>query len=69
MRYLEALRPFLYDLCLSMCRRATDLEPLQPLLKKFISCLEADALPVTLETSTSRTQLDRVSLWIGIKSL
>ncbi|RZB62240.1 Helicase SEN1 isoform B [Glycine soja] len=50
-------------------RRATDLEPLQPLLKKFISCLEADALPVTLETSTSRTQLDRVSLWIGIKSL
>lgn len=52
-----------------MCRRATDLEPLRPLLKKFIGCLEADALPVTLETSTPRTQLDRVSLWIGIKSL
>ncbi|TKY47970.1 Helicase SEN1 [Spatholobus suberectus] len=50
-------------------RRATDLEPLQPLLKKFISCLEADALPVALDTSTPRTQLDRVSLWIGIKSL
>ncbi|XP_047171150.1 uncharacterized protein LOC124839389 isoform X2 [Vigna umbellata] len=50
-------------------RRATDLEPLQPLLKKFIGCLEADALPVALETSTPRTQLDRVSLWIGIKSL
>ncbi|XP_027341942.1 uncharacterized protein LOC113854861 isoform X2 [Abrus precatorius] len=50
-------------------RRATDLEPLQPLLKKFIGCLEADALPLALETSAPRTQLDRVSLWIGIKSL
>ncbi|KAK7325346.1 hypothetical protein VNO77_29508 [Canavalia gladiata] len=50
-------------------RRATDLEPLQPLLKKFIGCLEADALPLALDTSTPRTQLDRVSLWIGIKSL
>nr|KYP50402.1 putative helicase DDB-G0274399 [Cajanus cajan] len=59
----------LRDICLSKCRRATDLEPLQPLLKKFIGCLEADALPVALETSTPRTQLDRVSLWIGIKSL
>ncbi|KAE9585571.1 putative DNA helicase [Lupinus albus] len=49
-------------------RRAIDLEPLQPLLKKFIGCLEADALPSALETST-RVQLDRVSLWIGIKSL
>lgn len=46
-----------------------DLEPLQPLLKKFIGCLEADALPSALETSTTRAQLDRVSLWIGIKSL
>ncbi|CAL0332118.1 unnamed protein product [Lupinus luteus] len=49
-------------------RRAIDLEPLQPLLKKFIGCLEADALPSALETS-ARVQLDRVSLWIGIKSL
>ncbi|KAK7262042.1 hypothetical protein RIF29_28370 [Crotalaria pallida] len=50
-------------------RRAKDLEPLQPLLKKFIGCLEADALPSALEASTTRAQLDRVSLWIGIKSL
>ncbi|KAI4355924.1 hypothetical protein L6164_004648 [Bauhinia variegata] len=50
-------------------RRAADLEPLQPLLKKFIGCLEAEALPSALETSTPRIQPDRVSLWIGIKSL
>lgn len=44
------------------------MEPLQPLLKKFIGSLEADALPLDLETSP-RIQLDRVSSWIGIKSL
>ncbi|KAK2425524.1 P-loop containing nucleoside triphosphate hydrolase superfamily protein [Trifolium repens] len=50
-------------------RRAADLEPLQPLLKKFIGCLEADALPLVMETSAPRTPVDRMSLWIGIKSL
>jgi senataxin len=50
-------------------RRAADLEPLQPLLKKFIGCLEADALPLVMETSAPRTPMDRMSLWIGIKSL
>ncbi|XP_024633064.1 uncharacterized protein [Medicago truncatula] len=50
-------------------RTAADLEPLQPLLKKFIGCLEADALPLVVETSVPRTPLDRMSVWIGIKSL
>ncbi|KAK2371693.1 P-loop containing nucleoside triphosphate hydrolase superfamily protein [Trifolium repens] len=50
-------------------RRAADLDPLQPLLKKFIGCLEADALPLVMETSAPRTPMDRMSLWIGIKSL
>lgn len=50
-------------------RTAAVLEPLQPLLKKFIGCLEADALPLVVETSVPRTPLDRMSVWIGIKSL
>lgn len=55
--------------CVRALRTAADLEPLQPLLKKFIGCLEADALPLIMETSAPRTPLDRMSLWIGIKSL
>ncbi|GMY38273.1 helicase SEN1 [Fagus crenata] len=50
-------------------RRVTDLEPLQPLLKKFIGFLETEVLPSTLETSRPRAKLDRVSIWLGIKSL
>ncbi|GMY38252.1 hypothetical protein FCV25MIE_33496 [Fagus crenata] len=47
----------------------TDFEPLQPLLKKFIGFLETEVLPSTLETSRPRAKLDRVSIWLGIKSL
>ncbi|XP_020965936.1 uncharacterized protein LOC107617542 isoform X4 [Arachis ipaensis] len=67
----RSVRSVGYRLAESMgkLRRGADLEPLQPLLKKFIGCLEADALPLALDTSTPRAQLDRVSLWIGIKSL
>ncbi|KAI9084552.1 hypothetical protein K1719_033540 [Acacia pycnantha] len=50
-------------------RRATDLEPLQPLLKKFIAYLEAETLPSVMETSTPQPQPDRASLWVGFKSL
>ncbi|XP_075666212.1 uncharacterized protein LOC142636030 isoform X1 [Castanea sativa] len=50
-------------------RRVTELEPLQPLLKKFIGFLENEVLPSTLGTSRSRLKLDRVSIWLGIKSL
>lgn len=50
-------------------RRATDLEPLQPLLKKFIAYLEAETLPSAMEISTPQPQPDRASLWIGFKSL
>ncbi|XP_030499717.2 uncharacterized protein LOC115715063 isoform X1 [Cannabis sativa] len=50
-------------------RRATDVEPLQPLIKKFISFLEAEALPSATKTSRPRAELDRVSIWLGIKSL
>ncbi|XVF86232.1 hypothetical protein PTKIN_Ptkin18bG0023800 [Pterospermum kingtungense] len=50
-------------------RRATDLEPLQPLLKKFIGFLENEVLPSTFETSRPRAQLDRLPIWLGITSL
>ncbi|XP_007023652.2 PREDICTED: uncharacterized protein LOC18595576 isoform X2 [Theobroma cacao] len=49
--------------------RATDLEPLQPLLKKFIGSLENEVLPSTIETSRTRAQLDRLPIWLGITSL
>ncbi|PON78563.1 P-loop containing nucleoside triphosphate hydrolase [Parasponia andersonii] len=50
-------------------RRATVLEPLQPLIKKFIGFLETEALPSAMKTSRPRAELDRVSIWLGIKSL
>lgn len=46
-----------------------DLEPLQPLLKKFIGFLENEVLPSPLETSRPRAQLDRIPIWLGITSL
>lgn len=52
-----------------MHRRAVDLEPLQPLLKKFIGLLETEVLPSTLKTSRPRVQLERTSIWIGVKNL
>jgi hypothetical protein len=58
-----------FHVILFVCRRVTDLEPLQPLLKKFIGFLETEVLPSTLETSRPRAKLDRVSIWLGIKSL
>ncbi|KAE8709137.1 hypothetical protein F3Y22_tig00110332pilonHSYRG00979 [Hibiscus syriacus] len=50
-------------------RRATDLEPLQPLLKNFIGFLENEVLPSPLETSRPRALLDRLPIWLGITSL
>ncbi|KAJ4958297.1 hypothetical protein NE237_025408 [Protea cynaroides] len=50
-------------------RRAADLEPLQPLLKKCIGFLETEVLPSTLETSRPRVQLERITVWLGIKAL
>nr|DAD46144.1 TPA_asm: hypothetical protein HUJ06_004374 [Nelumbo nucifera] len=50
-------------------RRATDLEPLQSLLKKCIVFLEGEVLPSTLETSRPRVQLERSAVWHGLKAL
>ncbi|KAG8653205.1 hypothetical protein MANES_06G179400v8 [Manihot esculenta] len=50
-------------------RRAADMEPLQPLLNKFIGFLETEALPSATKTSRPRAQLERLSIWLGITSL
>ncbi|KAK1275068.1 hypothetical protein QJS04_geneDACA004129 [Acorus gramineus] len=55
--------------CMGNLRRAKDLEPLQPLLKRCIGILEADVMPPTLETSRPRLHLERVDAWLGIKTL
>lgn len=48
-------------------RETTDLEPIQPLLKKFIHFLNNS--PPNREISRPRIQYDRESVWLGIKSL
>ncbi|CAD6218676.1 unnamed protein product [Miscanthus lutarioriparius] len=50
-------------------RRAVDLEPLQPLLQKYITFLEAEVLPSTSEHLRPRVQLKRADIWLGFKSL
>ncbi|KAK8514255.1 hypothetical protein V6N13_063157 [Hibiscus sabdariffa] len=54
--------------CMGKMRRATDLEPLQPLLKNFIGFLENEVLP-SPETSRPRALLDRLPIWLGMTSL
>ncbi|XP_019707473.1 uncharacterized protein [Elaeis guineensis] len=50
-------------------KSATDLEPLQPLLRKYIWFLETEVIPSTLDTSRSRVQLERINVWLGMKTL
>ncbi|KAI0518870.1 hypothetical protein KFK09_006307 [Dendrobium nobile] len=50
-------------------RSAADLDPLQPLLKKYIGLLGAEVLPSTIDDSRPRVQLERTTVWIGVKTL
>ncbi|KAH0465398.1 hypothetical protein IEQ34_005501 [Dendrobium chrysotoxum] len=50
-------------------RSAADLDPLQPLLKKYIGLLGAEVLPSTMDDSRPRVQLERTTVWIGVKTL
>ncbi|KAK3035536.1 hypothetical protein RJ639_034741 [Escallonia herrerae] len=50
-------------------RRAAELEPLQPLLKRCIGFLEMEVVPAATETLRPRMQLDRITVWLGIKAL
>uniref|UniRef100_A0A0E0ILQ4 Uncharacterized protein n=1 Tax=Oryza nivara TaxID=4536 RepID=A0A0E0ILQ4_ORYNI len=50
-------------------RKAVDLDPLQPLLQKYINFLEAEVLPSTSESPRPRVQLKRADIWLGFKSL
>lgn len=53
----------------NLFRKSMDLEPLQPLLKKRIGFLETDMVPLVAEASRPRVQLERISVWLGIKAL
>lgn len=50
-------------------RNAAELDPLQPLLKKCIVFLETEVVPLNSESSRPRMQLDRITVWLGIKAL
>ncbi|AEE29498.2 P-loop containing nucleoside triphosphate hydrolases superfamily protein [Arabidopsis thaliana] len=50
-------------------RSATQLERLQPLLKKFIGILEMEGLPSASQEPRPRIYLDRSSIWLGMTSL
>ncbi|XP_018459760.2 helicase SEN1 isoform X1 [Raphanus sativus] len=50
-------------------RSATQLERLQPLLKKFIGILEMEGLPSSSQDPRPRINLDRSSIWLGMTSL
>ncbi|XP_078433844.1 P-loop containing nucleoside triphosphate hydrolases superfamily protein [Wolffia australiana] len=50
-------------------RCAADLEPLQPLLKKYIGFLETEVLLSDLEGSRPRVEHERLAVWLGIKTL
>lgn len=45
------------------------MDPLQPLLQKYINFLEAEVLPSTSESPRPRVQLKRADIWLGFKSL
>ncbi|ESQ35132.1 hypothetical protein EUTSA_v10006526mg [Eutrema salsugineum] len=50
-------------------RSATQLERIQPLLKKFIGILEMEGLPSASQEPRPRIYLDRSSIWLGMTSL
>ncbi|KAL8458916.1 hypothetical protein ACS0TY_036417 [Phlomoides rotata] len=50
-------------------RRSTDLDPLQHLLKKCMCILETEVMQPAIETSRPRVQLDRITVWLGMKAL
>ncbi|GFP79207.1 helicase sen1 [Phtheirospermum japonicum] len=50
-------------------RRSSDLDPLQHLLKKCICILETEGVQSAPETSRPRVQLDRITVWLGMKAL
>ncbi|KFK43885.1 hypothetical protein AALP_AA1G186300 [Arabis alpina] len=50
-------------------RSATQLERLQPLLKKFVGILEMEGLPSASQEPRPRIYLDRSSIWLGMTSL
>ncbi|KAL9247212.1 hypothetical protein vseg_020667 [Gypsophila vaccaria] len=50
-------------------RCATDLEPLQPLLKRCIGFLSGEEIQSYSENSRPRAQMERMTIWLGLKAL
>ncbi|KAK9757090.1 hypothetical protein RND81_01G139300 [Saponaria officinalis] len=50
-------------------RCATDLEPLQPLLKRCIGFLSGEEMQSYSENARPRAQMDRMTIWLGLKAL
>lgn len=50
-------------------RNAADLEPLQPLLRKYIDILEVEVLPSNFDLSRPKVQHERITIWLGLKAL
>ncbi|XP_051129452.1 uncharacterized protein LOC127250300 isoform X2 [Andrographis paniculata] len=50
-------------------RKSTDLDPLQHLLKKWISILEPEGMLSVTETPRPRVNVDRLTVWLGMKAL
>lgn len=45
------------------------MEPLQPLLRNYIGILETEGLPLTPDTLRPRMQLEKLTVWSGVKTL
>ncbi|KAH9621750.1 hypothetical protein KSS87_008585 [Heliosperma pusillum] len=48
---------------------ATELEPLQPLLKRCIAFLSGEVMQSSSEFSRPRVQMERMTVWLGLKAL
>lgn len=62
--------PFIFTLfTYSLFRRATDLDPMQPLLRKYIGFLEAEVSPAISDMLRPRMLLESINVWNGFKTL
>ena len=52
-----------------VCREASELEGLHPLLQRYIGFLETEVVPSTTKSNRPRVELERTTIWHGIKSL
>ncbi|VFQ65565.1 unnamed protein product [Cuscuta campestris] len=54
---------------MSRLRQSADLDPLQPLLKRYINFLDSEVSSTASLASRPRVHLERLTVWLGIKAL